>query len=238
MDVTVGLEGVFNIDNDYINCTRCELCAGRQRSSVMSGWGSSSADIVIIGDFPEEEDERHNTYLEGEEGRFLCNLLEMCWPENDAEMDSIRDALDEEYFYRLNAYLNTKIFWTTMVACSPEQDVKPTKNQVEACLSRIERLIYAIDPILVIGLGDLPTKYLFGVGGKVSKNRGMVFDFTITSPYSGRGCRYAGITTYHPKVLLRAGDQCLIDKKTGLTYEAMCDIKRALKIVETFKTLG
>ena len=98
-------------------------------------------------------------------------------------------------------------------------------------------LIYAVDPLIIIGLGDIPKKWIFDMGGAVKNKRGIVKDIKVPSPFSNREVRYAAITTYHPRILAMVGDQNLVKQKRGLTYESMQDLTKALEIVKTHREL-
>lgn len=237
-EVNVGLESVLNTYYSYIGCKQCNLCAQRPSQDVLAGVGSVTADIVIIGEAPSEFDMNSRELFADNEGRMLLNMLEMVWYEDDMEMNSIRDIPDkEEYFDELRKYLLSKIFFTCVTACPTKDGMKVNKTQADACKQRVFDLIYAIDPLIVVGLGDVPGKYIFNIGNKVAYNRGILQDFKIKSKFSNREIRYPGMIIYSPKVLGRVGDQNLVDKEQGLTYETMQDLKKVLEIVRTHKEL-
>ena len=235
-EVNVGLEAVMNTYFEYVGCTKCSLCSNRVSKDVLPGFGSTSADIVIIVDKPTEEDDISSELLSDATGKFLMNLLEMCWYDDDTEMDKLRDLYGEAYFEAVRDYLSEHIFFTSLVACPTEENVQVTKNQAETCAQRVYKLIYQVDPLLVICMGSVAGKYILGKGDAPA-NRGMVKEIEIPSLYSDRGIKYAGMITHHPKHLMNAGDQNLIDQKRGLTYNTIQDIKKALRIVETHKKL-
>lgn len=235
--VNVGLEAVLNTYYDCVGCKNCELHRLRPSNDVLAGFGSSSADIMIITDAPSLTDYENKELLGDENGRLLMNMLEMVWFDDDKEMDKIRDLYGEDYFYELREYLSKHIFFTTVVACPIEDKVKVSDAQAKACRQRIFDLIYAVDPLIIIGLGDIPKKWIFGMGGQVKNKRGIVKDFKVQSPFSTREVRYSAITTYHPRLLSMVGDQNLVEQKRGLTYESMQDITKALEIVKTHREI-
>lgn len=235
--VTTGLEGVMNIYYDYIGCNRCSLSENRPNKDTLGSFGSSSADIMIITDAPSQEDFRNGGLLSDTNGRLLMNILEQVWYEEDLEMDKIRDYNDERYFEEVREYLSKKIFFAALVACPIIDGVAVTKNQADSCIKRVHSLIYAVDPLIVIVLGSTAAKYVINASGKVANNRGMVLDFSIPSSFSNRRIRYPAIITYHPEILGKVGDQYLVEKKQGLTYDCMEDIKKALNIVKVHKEL-
>lgn len=235
--VNVGLEAVLNSYYDCVGCKNCDLYRNRPNNDVLAGFGSSSADIMVITDAPSLEDYENKELLGDENGRLFMNMLEMVWFEDDREMEKVRDAYGEEYFYLLRDYLSKHIFFTTVVACPIEDKVKVTDAQAKACKQRVFDLIYAVDPLIIIGLGDIPKKWIFEMGGAVKNKRGIVKDIKVPSPFSSREVRYSAITTYHPRILGMVGDQNLVQQKRGLTYESMQDLTKALEIVKTHREL-
>ena len=235
-EVNVGLEAVMNTYFEYVGCNRCTLCTNRVSKDVLAGFGSSSADLFIVLEKPSVDDDVNGELFSDATGNFLLNILEMVWYEDDYEMDRLRDLPNHSYFDAVRDYLSKHIFFTAVVACPTIEDIKVTKRQAETCVERVNKLIYQIDPLLVLCMGSDAGKYVIGTGDAPS-NRGMVKDFTVPSLYSGRELRYAGMITHNPKHLMNAGDQNLIKQKRGITYDTMQDLKKALNILKTHKEL-
>ena len=235
--VNTGLEAVLNIYYDYVGCSKCTLCENRPTKDILGSFGSASSDIMIITDAPTAEDFNNKGLLTDDNGRLLMNMLEIIWDEEDLHMDKIRDYSGDYYWNAVREYLADKLFFAAVVACPPLEGVSVTKLQAETCRTRLYELIYAIDPIIVVALGSVAGSYILKTSGKVAKNRGMVFDFSIPSMYSDREIRYPGLITYHPDVLNKVGDQYLVEKKQGLTYDCMQDFRKVFNIVKKHKEL-
>ena len=235
-EVNVGLEAVMNTYFEYVGCTKCSLCSNRSTKDVLPGFGSATADLMIIVDKPTEADDLNSMLLSDATGHFLMNLLEMVWYDDDKNMDRIRDYWGPKYFEGVRDYLSQKIFFTSLVACPTLENIEVTKKQAETCVDRVNKLIYQVDPLLVVCLGSVAGKYILGYGDAPT-NRGMIKEFTIESPYSGRRVRYAGMITHHPKHLMNAGDQNLVSQRRGLTYNTMENIRKALNILKIHKEL-
>jgi uracil-DNA glycosylase len=235
-EVNVGLEAVMNTYFEYVGCKKCSLCSNRATKDVLSGFGSTSADIMIILDKPSDIDDINGELLSDATGKFLLNLIEMVWYDDDTEMDKIRDLSGESYFDAVRDYLASKIFFTTLVACPTLENVQVTKLQAETCIERVNKLIYHVDPLLVICMGSVAGKYVLGYGDAPS-NRGMIREFSIPSLFSERRIKYSGMLTHHPKHLMTAGDQNLIEQEKGITYLTMQDITKALEVVQKHKEI-
>lgn len=236
-DVTVGLEAVLDSYYKTLGCRKCNLYRNRKNNDVLAGFGSSTADILILTDAPSMTDYDNRELLSDDNGRLFLNMLEMVWYEDDYEMDKIRDLYGEDYFYNLRDYLSKHIFFAPVAACPIQDKTKVADEEAKACRERIYDLIYAVDPLIIIGLGDVPRKHIFGVKQPTNKCRGAVYDIKVPSRFSDRIIRYPALSTHHPRVLGMVGDQNLVDQEKGLTYESLQDITKALTIVKTHKEM-
>ena len=233
MDVNTGAEALLTLDADYNMCSKCNLCLNRRRNSPLTGSGSVSADIMVVVESPTGIDEQEDSFLHDDGGRLLLNMLEMVWPFDCKELDDIRSINNKDlYFEAVREYMLDRIFVTPVVACVPPDSRKPVKAEIDECVQRIHRQVYAVDPLIIIGLGSTAMKYVFNTGGKMVGMRGRTLDVGFMSPFSNREIRYACIPTYDPQTLLRIGDQWLVEDKKGYTYECMEDLKRALNILK------
>lgn len=229
---TRGLEAVEGLFGEYADCTRCGLC--EKRAQVVFGSGSVSADIVVIGEAPIEEDEMHGTPFMGKSGRLFLDMLAMVWPDTEeiARLREYSSEDNEHYFADLREYLDRHIFWTYVVACRPPEGRQPTNAEIDACRDRLQRTIYAIDPMIVVALGKTAASVVVGKTVQVTDKRGTIFDVVVDSPVTGEGVRYPSMALLHPSFLLRKGDQSLVAEKKGDTYKTLQDLKYLLSLLD------
>jgi uracil-DNA glycosylase len=242
MKTTKGFEALQELAELYSGCT---LCPGltESRSQVVFGAGSSTAPIMIISKAPDSEEDAEGIPFWGEAGRLLMDLLAHAWPETE-EMLAIRD-LDEDgdYFEELREYLDQYIFWTNTVLCRPpalpthardrERTREPSAVEKNACRSRLDRTIYAVDPLLIIGVGKTAASSLMGSTVQITQKRGRIFDISIPSPVTGEPVRYPMLVLVDPGFLLQRGDQDLLGRKKGHCYQALEDLKWALSLLQS-----
>ena len=233
--VNVGTEAALTLYHEYIGCEACSLCNNRRGNDIIPGFGSVTADIMIITDTPSEKDGLEMDLLTDEDGDLLLELLDQAWGEGDPVLNGIRKMPDWAYLRELREYFADRIFFTALTACPSL--VKVTKKQAEACRDRVQRLIYAVDPLVVISLGEAPGKHIMGTSGKVSKSRNIVWDFSVPSPFSSKEVRYAGLVTYHPRTLGACGDAEMAANGTGMHHEAIQDFEKVIKIVRAHKEI-
>jgi len=227
-----GISALEDTFEKYADCAACGLC--ERRLQVVFGSGSASADILVVGEAPSEEDENQGIPFLGKSGRLLMDMLAMVWPDTE-EMLRFRsyDTEDNEgYFLDLREYLDRHIFWTNVVGCRTPEGRTPTNVEIEACNDRLQRIIYAVDPLLIIALGKTAASAVVGKTVQITDKRGSIFDVTVASPISGTEVRYPMMALLAPGFLLKKGDQSLVAEKKGDTYKTLQDLKQALTLLD------
>lgn len=232
----VGLDALAELDDEYADCDACPLLC-KHRTAPVFGSGSATARIMVVGEAPGPTEDQEGVPFIGPSGRRLMDLLRMAWPETE-EMTELEEVWErygdsDTYWNRLRDYLDEHIFWTNTVLCLPQDsdgDIRaPTNAEVKACRERLERTVYAVDPLLIIAAGKAAASALVGKVVQITKQRGEIFDITITSPVTGEHVRYPCLAILHPAYLMRKGDAALMEKKQGETYETYQDLKWAIE---------
>lgn len=166
-------EGLIGLNLDEIaewvsSCKECRLAENRTR--VVPGEGDSDADLLFIGEGPGSEEDRQGKPFVGRAGQKLTEIL-----------NSVSIARPQVYI-------------TNVVKCRPPENRNPRADEVEACLPYLEAQIAAINPQIIVTLGNSSTKLLLDTSKGITKVRGQF--------YNWRG----GIKIYpmyHPSYLLR-----------------------------------
>lgn len=221
----------MELGEEYADCDRCtNLCASRKR--VVFGSGSSSAPIMVVGEAPGNTEDEEGVTFVGEGGQLLMSMLATAWPKDDRMAEIKRIQEDGPYFEELREYLDDYIFWTNAALCHPPENRNPTSQELKNCASRLHRAIYAVDPLLIIAAGKIPASLLMGKSVQITDRHGDIFDIKIPSPVTGDPVRYPMLAILHPAFLLRQGDQPLVKKKKGTTYETIEDLRRGLEVLQ------
>jgi len=226
-----GRDALVELSSQYEGCKRCGL--HEHRTQVVFGSGSASACVIIIGEAPgEDEDEEGETFI-GPSGRLLMDMIANAWPRTD-QLEEIRAIEeDDEYFGALRDYLDNYVFWTNVVPCRPLDNRTPGTKEINACKDRLYRTIYAIDPDLVIAAGKPAASALVGKVIPILAKHGKLFDISIPSPETGNPIRYPMLALLHPAYLLRKGDQALVSRKEGNTYDTIEDLKYGFYLLQS-----
>lgn len=160
-------ETLEHICTDLGDCTRCKL--HRTRNKIVFGIGDPHAQLMFVGEGPGHDEDMQGLPFVGRAGKLLTQMIEAM-------------GLQRGDVYIAN-----------VVKCRPPENRAPEKDEVEACMPFLLRQIAAIEPKVIVCLGNVATQLLLGTNRGISQFRGQWFDF--------RGSKL--MPTYHPAYLLR-----------------------------------
>lgn len=151
------------------DCTRCKLSGGR--TSIVFGEGNPKAVIVFVGEGPGFEEDQQERPFVGEAGQLLTDIIEK-------GMKIKRAA----------------VYICNIVKCRPPGNRNPEPDEVETCIGFVKKQIRAINPKVIVTLGNVPTQNLLGTKQGITKLRGtwQTYEDIPLMP------------TFHPAYLLRS----------------------------------
>lgn len=133
---------------EALGCTKCGLC--HSRTQVVFGEGPLNAELFIVGEAPGFNEDREGKPFRGASGLFLERLLE-----------SLGSGRGDVYL-------------TTLVKChppgSPSRSPKP--SEVSSCRPYLISQLGAVDPKVVVALGEMASRVLTGRKEPLSRIRG------------------------------------------------------------------
>lgn len=161
-------------------CQACGLCAGRKKSTLRMPDQPVPADWMVVGDPPDEDEDRLGQAFVEQTGVLLDNMLKA--------VDASRSGQG-----RQGAYLSN------VVKCRPPMGRLPQAAELARCAQYLHREMELVQPKLILAMGRFAAQLLLEEHPQeaalpLGKQRGRVY-------------RYRGvpvIVSYHPKVLLRA----------------------------------
>jgi uracil-DNA glycosylase family 4 len=162
-------------------CTRCPLAA--TRTQVVFGVGNPDADLMFVGEAPGRDEDLQGEPFVGRSGQLLDRLVR-------EEL-----GLDRSQFYIAN-----------VVKCRPPDNRDPRPEEISSCRPYLEGQLAAIDPSVVVTLGNFATKLLVGTDLGITKVRGASY------PVGGRYL----VPTYHPAAALRSGGVVVAEMRADL----------------------
>ena len=165
------------------DCQACQLCAGR-RSPVFGGSQTrAQTDWLLVGEPPDEAEERSGTPFAEQSGQLLDNMLKAVGVRRLGAPGGRANA----------AYL------TNVVKCRPAAVRNPEPQELATCANYLAREVALVQPKVILALGRFAAQTLLQgslpevAGVPLGKLRGQVY-------------RYRGIpvvVSYHPSYLLR-----------------------------------
>ncbi len=114
------------------NCDECKLCESCSFPKLRFS-GDGLKEILIVGAFPYEEEDRTGQFGRHKEQYFLI------------------EALDQ-----IGISFQRDIYYTTAVNCRPTHGKEPTTKNINLCRPRLLQLIERLNPKAIILLGDIP----------------------------------------------------------------------------------
>ncbi|MEP7058064.1 MAG: uracil-DNA glycosylase [Caldimonas sp.] len=156
-------------------CTACALCAGRTHSVFGGGSGGERADWLIVGDAPDDDDDRSGEPFAGRAGQLLDNML--------AAIALTRGA----------APPSRRVCVTLALKCHPPGNRNPEADEIERCAPFLHRQIEIVRPRVILAMGRVAAQSLLRSSDATTKLRGRVHR------YAG----VPVVVTYHPAYLLR-----------------------------------
>jgi len=161
------MEELKALREEALACQRCNLRAHAQR--VVFGEGNEKALLMLVGEGPGAEEDRQGRPFVGAAGELLNKILDAA-------------GISREEVYIGN-----------VVKCRPPNNRVPTKEEVAACRTFLDRQIELIKPKIIVCLGATAAQALIGPEVRITKIRGL---------WHEKG-EIKIMPTFHPAALLR-----------------------------------
>jgi uracil-DNA glycosylase len=159
-------------------CRGCSLY--RNATQTVFGQGPPSADIVLVGEQPGDQEDRRGAPFVGPAGRVLDDALE------EAEID------------RAEVFITNIVKHFKFTPRGKRRIHKrPSAEEVAACRPWLDAELQAVKPTALVALGATAAQDLFGRSFRVTRERGKPLDFDLAPLV---------MATVHPSSILRAPD--------------------------------
>jgi uracil-DNA glycosylase family 4 len=133
---------------EALGCTKCGLC--HSRTQVIFGEGPLNAEVFVVGEAPGFNEDQEGKPFRGASGMLLERLLSSVGLEHE------------------------RVYMTTVNKCrppgSPPRSPKP--SEVSSCRPYLVVQLAAVDPKVVVAMGDLASRVLTGRKEAVARIRG------------------------------------------------------------------
>lgn len=162
-------------------CRGCHLW--RHATQAVFGEGPRSAEVMLVGEQPGDQEDRQGHPFVGPAGKLLDEGL-------------MAAGIDRRRVYVTNAVKHFK--FVRIELTKRRLHKKPTAAEVRACRPWMEEEIRVVHPSVIVALGATAAQALLGNEFKVTEQRGR----PISSPWAD-----AVFATVHPSAVLRAPGQ-------------------------------
>jgi len=127
-------------------CTRCTL--HQSRTQTVFGVGSQSADWMIVGEAPGQEEDRRGEPFVGRAGKLLDEMLRAV-------------GLDRG-----------SVFIANILKCRPPNNRDPAPDEAASCRQYLERQIELVAPKIILAAGRIAAQHLLNTDAPVGRMRG------------------------------------------------------------------
>jgi uracil-DNA glycosylase len=178
-------------------CTKCSHLAAF-RHTVVFGVGNTGADLMFVGEAPGADEDLRGEPFVGRAGELLTRIIETMG------------------FQRGDVYI------ANVLKCRPDMpkgssgNRQPTPEEMETCLPYLRAQIEIIEPKVMVALGGVAMKGLFGTSEPMKALRGRWHSFG----------NIPVMATFHPSYLLR--NQALTEKRK--VWEDMLQVLERLEV--------
>ena len=135
------------LNSECVECTSCNL--SETRKNVVVGKGNESAQVVIIGEGPGEQEDITGLPFVGRAGKMLDTAL------SSVDIDPLEDC-----------------YITNIVKCRRPNNRKPSAVESEACMPWLNEQINLLKPKIIILAGSTAVQSFLGIDEPISKIRG------------------------------------------------------------------
>lgn len=139
------------------NCTLCGLC--ESRTQTVFGVGSSTAEIMIVGEAPGANEDRQGEPFVGRAGQLLTHMLKAI-------------SLSRE-----------NVFIANILKCRPPNNRDPSPEEVATCTPYLREQIELIQPKLIVAVGRIAAQFLLESTQTLGRLRGQWHDYHGTPLY-------------------------------------------------------
>ncbi|KVN01718.1 MULTISPECIES: uracil-DNA glycosylase [unclassified Burkholderia] len=131
------------------DCERCRLC--EKRTNTVFGVGDESADWMLVGEAPGENEDKQGEPFVGQAGKLLDNMLRA-----------------------LALKRGENVYIANVIKCRPPGNRNPEPDEVARCEPYLQRQVALVKPKLIVALGRFAAQTLLKTDASIASMRGRV----------------------------------------------------------------
>ena len=178
------------------NCQACGLCVGRNQTTLLPPAEPVACDWMVLGDAPDEYEDRAGAPFAGQDGVLLANMLRALGLQRANPLPSVATtpatAADAARPEAQRAYVSN------VLKCRPAHGALPQAAELAQCAVHLQQEIALVHPKIILAMGRFANQVLLSgspalAAQALGKLRG--------TPHSYMGLPV--VVTYPPKLLMR-----------------------------------
>lgn len=134
------------------SCTRCRLC--EKRTNTVFGVGDRTAEWMLIGEAPGENEDRLGEPFVGQAGKLLDNMLKA-----------------------LSLARGENVYIANVIKCRPPGNRNPEPDEVARCEPYLQRQVALVKPKIIVAMGRFAAQSLLRTDGSIASLRGRVHQY-------------------------------------------------------------
>jgi uracil-DNA glycosylase family 4 len=134
-----------------LRCPRCALA--KTRTHVVFGEGRETADVMVVGEAPGQEEDRSGRPFVGRAGKLLDLLL------------------------LSSGFARDDVYICNVLKCRPPQNRNPQPDEVDACSPYLLRQVELVQPRVILAFGTFAAQTLLGTDISIGKLRGRTHQY-------------------------------------------------------------
>jgi len=134
-----------------LGCPRCGLA--KTRTHVVFGEGSETADVMVVGEAPGQEEDRSGRPFVGRAGKLLDLVL------------------------LASGFRRDDVYICNVLKCRPPQNRNPQPDEVSACSPYLLRQVELVQPRVILAFGTFAAQTLLGTDVSIGKLRGRTHQY-------------------------------------------------------------
>ena len=143
------IEHLNEVREQALACHKCPLC--ETRTTVVFGVGNPEAEVMFIGEAPGRQEDLGAEPFIGAAGKYLNELLALAGIERP------------------------DIYIANVLKCRPPSNRDPQVDEIEACAPFLREQVRAIDPDIIVTLGNFATRFILKTDRGITSLRGRAY---------------------------------------------------------------
>ena len=143
------IEHLNEVREQALACHKCPLC--ETRTTVVFGVGNPEAEVMFIGEAPGRQEDLGAEPFIGAAGKYLNELL------------------------ALAGIKRPDIYIANVLKCRPPSNRDPQVDEIEACAPFLREQVRAIDPDIIVTLGNFATRFILKTDRGITSLRGRAY---------------------------------------------------------------